>query len=333
MTPTDSAAARPAAGGEIPAAEARPGSESQGSGEALSAGAGLLLLAGVTFFWGTNWPAMKVIVAEMPIFSFRTVCLFGGGIGILAIARFSGLRVRIPRGELGPLLFVSLFNITIWHLCSAAGLLHLGAGRASIIAFTMPLWAALFATRFLGERLTVTTLAGLAVGLLGMAALLLPDWAAVTADPLGPIFMLTAAISWAIGTVGLKYFRFTLPVTALTGWQLILGGVPVALGAALLEGGFSPAALSLQAWLALIYTVLAAMIFCHWGWFKLVRNYPAVVAAISTLAIPVVGVLSSALLLGEPLGLDVLLSLALVLAALFLVLVLPMLRRRGSRPR
>jgi drug/metabolite transporter (DMT)-like permease len=327
MTPPDSAAARPAAGSDIPAGGARPG------GESLSAGAGLLLLAGVTFFWGTNWPAMKVIVAEMPIFSFRTVCLFGGGIGILAIARFSGLRIRIPPGELKPLLFVSLFNITIWHLCSAAGLLHLAAGRASIIAFTMPLWAALLATRFLGERLTLTTLAGLAVGLLGLAALLLPDWAAVTADPLGPLFMLTAAIGWAIGTVGLKYFRFTLPVTALTGWQLILGGVPVALGAALLEGGFSPAALSLQAWLALVYTVLAAMIFCHWGWFKLVRNYPAVVAAISTLAIPVVGVLSSVLVLDEPLGLDVVLSLALVLAALFLVLVLPMLTRRGSGAR
>jgi drug/metabolite transporter (DMT)-like permease len=109
--------------------------------------------------------------------------------------------------------------------------------------------------------------------------------------------------------------------------------VPVALGAALLEGGFSPAALSLQAWLALIYTVLAAMIFCHWGWFKLVRNYPAVVAAISTLAIPVVGVLSSALLLDEPVGADVLASLALVLIALFLVLVLPILGRRKSGPR
>jgi drug/metabolite transporter (DMT)-like permease len=275
---------------------------------------------------------MKMVVAEMPIFSFRTVCLAGGGLGILAIARCSGLRIRIPRGELRPLLFVSFFNITIWHLCSAAGLLHLAAGRASIIAFTMPLWAALLATRFLGERLTLTTLAGLVVGLLGMAALLVPDWAAVSADPLGPIFMLTAAVSWAIGTVGLKYFRFTLPVTALTGWQLILGGVPVALGAALVEGGFNPTVLSPQAWLALVYTVLAAMIFCHWGWFKLVRNYPAVVAAISTLAIPVVGVLSSALLLGEPLGLDVLLSLTLVLAALFLVLVLPMLRRRGGRP-
>jgi drug/metabolite transporter (DMT)-like permease len=75
------------------------------------------------------------------------------------------------------------------------------------------------------------------------------------------------------------------------------------------------------------------MIFCHWGWFKLVRNYPAVVAAISTLAIPVVGVLSSVLVLDEPLGLDVVLSLALVLAALFLVLVLPMLSRRGSGAR
>jgi drug/metabolite transporter (DMT)-like permease len=70
------------------------------------------------------------------------------------------------------------------------------------------------------------------------------------------------------------------------------------------------------------------MIFCHWAWFRVVAIYPAVVAAIGTLAIPVIGIISSALITGDIIGWDEILSLALVVLALFLVLVAPQLRRR-----
>ena len=70
------------------------------------------------------------------------------------------------------------------------------------------------------------------------------------------------------------------------------------------------------------------MIFCHWAWFRVVAIYPAVVAAIGTLAIPVVGIISSAIIVGESVGWDEILSLSLVVLALFLVLVAPQLRKR-----
>ena len=69
------------------------------------------------------------------------------------------------------------------------------------------------------------------------------------------------------------------------------------------------------------------MVFCHWAWFRVVALYPAVVAAIGTLAIPVVGIISSAMITGDPIGWDEIMSLALVVFALFLVLVAPQLRR------
>lgn len=288
-------------------------------------GVGLLLLAAITVLWGVNWPIMKRAVGEVPIWTFRAICLTTAGAGFMLICRLAGQSFRIPRGQVRPLLIISLFNVTIWHICSAAGLAHLDASRATIVAFTMPLWAAMLAVLLLGERPTIHTMVGLFVGLAALAVLIVPQWAAVLADPIGPLVMLIAAISWAAGTVAVKYYRFTMPVAVLTGWQLILGSPPVILGALLFEGDVDPAGISWPAWAATAYAAVVATIFCQWAWFKLVHRFPAVAISVGSLAIPVVGVLSSAIGLGEPVGWDALAALALVLLALFIVLILPTL--------
>ena len=298
----------------------------------LGASGGLALLGVLTLLWGLNWPMMKLAVGAMPVLTFRTICLLGAGLGFVVICRLAGQSFRIPRGELRPLLIVSLFNITLWHICSAAGLQHMAASRATIVAFTMPLWAAVLAVPVLHERPTRTTILGLAVGLAGMATLILPQGRSLLVDPLGPLFMIVAAVSWAIGTVAVKRFRFTMPVTALTGWQLLLGGIPVTLGALLFDRGFDPGRVSSGVWLATGYSVVVATLFCHWAWFKLVQRFRAVAVAVGSLAIPVVGVSASAIGLGEPLGWDIFIALLLVLIALFLVLILPGLRAEPGIP-
>jgi drug/metabolite transporter (DMT)-like permease len=297
------------------------------AGELTLAG-GVALMISLSILWGGNWPAMKAAVAEIPILTFRVICLYGGGLGMYLLARLGGLSFRIPRGQLVPLLVVTFFNITVWHVCSAAGLKYIEAGRAAIIAYTMPLWATLLSVYLLNERLRASTIIGLAVGMLGLAALLLPEWDGLMADPRGPLFMLIAAMAWAAGTVGLKYCRFTMPVVSLVGWQLLLGGIPVLIAAPFFDRGVDPLSWSLHAWAGTIYAVLVAMIYCHWAWFKLVRSFSAVTVSINSLAIPVVGVVSSTLLLGEGIGPDVIAGLGLVILAQFLVLVWPALARR-----
>jgi len=296
----------------------------------LSVGAGLLLLATITVLWGVNWPVMKRAVAEVPAWTFRSICLTGAAIGFIVICRLAGQSLRIPRRQFVPLLIASLFNVTIWHVCSATGLIHLEASRASIIAFTMPLWAALLAAPLLGERPTMYTAAGLAVGLAGMAVLILPQYEAVLADPVGPLVMIVAAISWAIGTVAVKYYRFGMPVSVLTAWQLLLGGIPVVIGGFVFDRGFAPGLVSADAWLATAYALIVATIFCQWAWFKLIHSFPAVAISIGSLAIPVVGVIASAIGLGEAVGADVIVALALVVLALFFALILPALRASPS---
>ncbi len=294
---------------------------------ALSAGelprAGFLLLAAITLFWGGNWPMMKIVLAEVPVWWFRGICLIAAGTGLLAIARAGGLPVAVPRREVGPLLFCALFNIVGWHLFSAYGVSLMAAGRAAIIAFTMPLWAVLLGWPVLGERPTARRWAGLGLGLAGLAVLVGPDLRSAQAAPLGALFMLGAALCWATGTVAVKRFAWSSPTTVLVGWQLLVGAFAVLPGALFFEEAPSLASLSPRAIAAFAYVVALPMLFCHWAYFKLVRMFPVSLAAIGTLAIPVVGVFLSALILDEAVGAREIAALLLICGALALVLVAP----------
>ncbi len=103
--------------------------------------------------------------------------------------------------------------------------------------------------------------------------------------------------------------------------------MPITLGALAFQEFPDLTALSTPALLSLLYVLAVPMVFCHWAWFTVVRLFPAAIAAIGTLAIPIVGVFSSGLVLGEPIGPRELGALALVCAALAVVLVLPALGR------
>ena len=144
---------------------------------------GVILLGALTILWGSNWPAMKLALRELDPWTFRTVCLLVGGGGLLALVRAGGHSLRVPRAERWPLALIALFNITGWHICSAYGLTLVHAGRAAIIAYTMPLWTVIFGRLLIGERITRSRLAALGLGLAGMAVLVTPDLGAIWAAP------------------------------------------------------------------------------------------------------------------------------------------------------
>ncbi len=296
------------------------------SGRTAVPGTEYVLLAMLTLFWGVNWPLMKLVLAELPVLTFRALCLSVGAAGLFAIAYFSGRAIRVPRGERLSLAIIALINVTGWHLFTALSLTLLPAGSGSIVAFTMPLWATLFARLILDEAITSEKLAGLLLGMTGVAVLMGPEALKLGAGLAGTGLMLGAAICWGLGTVLLKRFPSSLPTTSLTAWHLTVAVTPILLGAVLLDPPPDFTALSKPVLWALAFNALIPMILCYWIWFRLVRALPAAVAAISTLAIPVVGVFSSAALLGEPIGLRQLAALALVVSALTLVLVVPSLR-------
>ena len=292
------------------------------------------LVAVLTLFWGINFPMMKLALGGIEPWCFRVACLGCGAAGLFAVAAAGGQRCAVPSTDWGMLALVSLFNITGWHLFSAYGLRLMEAGRAAILAYTMPIWAMLFAWLLLGERPRAERLGGLALGMGGIFVLTgdqvlagrMPSGALA-----GALCMLGAAMSWGAGTALLKLHRWGMPTTVLTAWQLLLGGIPVLLGSFVFGKLPDPAQLSAGTWLGLAYSATIPMVACHYAWNRLVGLVPAGVAAIATLLIPVVGVLSSAPLNGERIGVREVAALTLVVAALGVVLILPALPGRRAR--
>jgi drug/metabolite transporter (DMT)-like permease len=279
-----------------------------------------LLLATLTAAWGFNWPMMKLALDEIPVLTFRTLCIAAGGIGLLALARLSGQPLLPPKNQWLRMAVTAALNVTAWNIFIAYGLKALPAGRAAILAYTMPLWVALLAVVLLKEPLTARRLLGVVLGMGGMALLLASEMTALAAAPLGALLVVGAAFSWGLGTVLIKRLPIDLPTTPFTAWQLILGGIPILVAAVVLDID-QIHAVSWPATAALIYNMLVAFILGHWLWFELVNRASAAVSSLSTLLIPVVGVFSSMLVLHERPDWTEYLALVLVLAAIATVLV------------
>lgn len=277
--------------------------------------------------WGTSWPAMRVVFLEMPVWQFRTVTCFFGGLALLLFVRMAGGRVRLRRDEWIPLAIAAFFNMTVWHVTSGFGLTMIGAGHAAVVCYTLPVWTAVLSVLFLGDRLDARVILGLVCGMGGVAVLASHNFDAIGSKPLGLLLVLVAAICWAIGTILVKRRTWSIGVGALAGWQLLLGMVPISIMAVTTER-FTMHQASTIAILCALYTFVFGLIAGYALWFKVVDSFPATIAAIGALVIPVIGMMSSALLLGEPLGWREFAALGLVLSAVALVV----FRRPAPKP-
>jgi drug/metabolite transporter (DMT)-like permease len=212
--------------------------------------------------------------------------------------------------------------ITLWMILSAFGLTLVESGSAAILAFSMPAWSALFGSFSLGERFTVRRAGALAAGLAGVAVLIAGDRSAFGGSLAGPALLVAAAITWGFGVVLHKSVAWAMPSAAVAGWQVTLTGVPLALGALAFERP-DLAPVSLAAWGAVAFNVLAIAVLAYIVWIRVIGMFPATVASVSILLTPVVGVACGAWMLGEPVGLRVLAALALIVAAIALVMFEP----------
>ncbi|HEX7953536.1 MAG TPA: DMT family transporter, partial [Burkholderiales bacterium] len=152
-----------------------------------------ILLALLTLGWGFNWPLMKMTLAELPVWTFRGLCVGAGAIGLFAIARFNRQPIRVPRPQWGPLIAASICNVTLWNVAIGYGLRMLPAGRSAILAYSMPIWAVILSVFILHEKLTPRRMLGLLLGMAGMAVLLGGEVSLMRASPLGALLVLAGA--------------------------------------------------------------------------------------------------------------------------------------------
>jgi drug/metabolite transporter (DMT)-like permease len=274
------------------------------------------VLGALTVVWGFNWTAMKVSISEIPPFTFRTFCLAIGSGLLFAVLRATRQPLAIPRAQWPRLALTAFFTITCWNILVVFGLQHIASGRAAILAYTMPAWGIPLSVLVLKERMTGAKLAGLALGVSGMLLLLWDDFERLQSAPLGSLLVLGASFTWAIGTVIQKKFPVSAPLPAFTAWLMLIGGIPIYAGMLVFEDVSRLREISLWPALALTYNIVFAFAWGHWAWMKLVTSVSVTVFSLSMLVIPLVGVFSGMLFLGERPGWTEYAALALVLGSL-----------------
>src|SRR5258708_34952793 len=92
----------------------------------------LALLAGLTLVWGTNWSMFSVVLAELPVLTFRTGSLTVAVIVLYAIMKWRGESFAVPRSRWLALVAASLMNLTIWNIATSLAVLYLPSGHASV---------------------------------------------------------------------------------------------------------------------------------------------------------------------------------------------------------
>jgi drug/metabolite transporter (DMT)-like permease len=289
----------------------------------------------LTLVWGCNWPILKMGVAELAPLTFRALTLPLAALGMLLVSRASGDSIAIPRVLWPRIATLALFNIALWNGFVLFGVQQMPAGRSAILAYTMPIWATMIGLVALRERLSRQKLVGLMLGIAGMAVLLGEQIGAVRAAPLGALLILAAAIGWACGTVLLRKWQPPIPQNTLSGWMMLCGWIPLAVLAPFLDPqplSITLAGLSPRGWFAVLYNIFLAGTLAHWAWFTLARTLPVSVSSLSSLPVPVVGVISGMVLLGEHPGAQEWIALALVVGALFTVLFQRNERRATAAP-
>jgi drug/metabolite transporter (DMT)-like permease len=289
---------------------------------------GWLLLALLAVSWGFNWTALKLSLREIPIWQLRaTTCLLAG-LGLLLIARLGGQRIALPVPLWRMMALGALLNVTGWNVLTAYGVRAIASGEAALLAYTMPIWATILGVLLLGERLTLRVLAALLLGMAGVLLLLSGGggFGALGQSPWGVLAMLGGALSWALGTIVQKRVAWPISIIAAAGWQLVIGAVPIVIVAAFGEP-FVIFQVSDIAFAALAYNLFIGMILGYYVWFKLVSVFPASIAAIGAVAVPVMGTLSGAIFLHEPFGWPQFAALVAVVGALCLIL---LGNRRGA---
>ena len=279
----------------------------------------IYMLIALTLVWGTNWPLFPYAVREISVWTFRSFAMIGAGGALLLFARMRGLPLQIPRRYWKTVVLATAFYLVIWNITSTYAAVLIPSGQAAVLGFTMPLWGALIAWAALGERLSPRLLLAVALGGIGVTLLMVPSFRAYSDAPLGLAMGLLSAIGWAIGTLILKRGNVMVPVLVLTGWQLLLGAVPISIAAMVLGDGqwFVP---SWQSIAVISWITLVPMCIGNVCWFAIVGLLPANIAGLSSVMVPVVAMVSGALINGEPLGPLQLLSMVSCVAALVLAL-------------
>ena len=270
----------------------------------------ILLTALAPLIWGSTYIVTSELLPPDRPFTAALIRVLPAGLLLLLIMR------RLPaRRDWGRVLILSALNIGVFQALLFVAAYRLPGGLAAVVGAIQPLLVMGLAWGVEGRRPARLALLASVLGVAGMAVLLLSPrtvW-----ELIGIAAALGGTACMAAGTYLTRRWKPDLPVLALTGWQLLLGGLMLAPVAWLADAALP--ALSLQQVLAYAYLCLAGALLAYALWFRgIARLSPVAVSSLGLLS-PLMAVVLGWALLGQAMTGWSMLGLLLVLASVLAV--------------
>lgn len=276
----------------------------------------VLALIAIAILWGYSWTQMKIGVQYSSAFKFAALRNIGAGFA-LVIAMIAMKQPLKPK-ETSLMFWLGLLQTSGFSGFAAWALVSGGAGKTSILVYTMPFWTLLLAWHFLGERIRGLQWLAIAVAFSGLLMILDPF--RLQGSLFSGLLAVMAGLSWAGGSIVAKKINAKqVNLLSMTTWQTVFGALPLIAIALLLP---APPIQWNSAFIgALIYSVLPGNAIPMLLWMYVLRQLPAGISGLGMLMTPVLGVTFAALQLGEVPQVNELVGMGCVITALILVLV------------
>ena len=275
--------------------------------------ADILIALGVVTIWGVNFVVIKIGLQDLPPILFTALRFLFAALPLVFF-------VKRPQTSLGPVLAYGMFQFALQFTLLFTGIkLGLPAGLASLVIQLQAFFTIGLAVLMLGERPNGMQLLGALVAFCGMA--LVAMYLEGTATLIGFVLVVLGGVCWAVANIVTKKMG-QVNALSLVVWGALVATPPLLLASWIVEGGaawqlaasnFSVKSLGTVLFQAYPNTILGFGI-----WSMLMRKYPTATVAPFSLLVPVAGMLSAALVLGEPLQWWKLAAGALVLGGLAL---------------
>lgn len=270
----------------------------------------VLLTALAPAIWGSTYIVTTQFLPPDRPFTAALIRVLPAGILLLLLTR------RLPAyRELGRLLILSALNIGVFQALLFVAAYRLPGGLAAVLGAIQPLLVMVLVWAVDRHAPRQITLFAAVAGVIGMAVLLLSP--RTVFEPIGIAAALLGAVCMASGVWLTRRWKINLPVMALTGWQLVLGGLILAPAAWLIDAPLP----TLTAWqyAAYAWLCLAGALLAYALWFRGIARLPGVAVASLGLLSPLTAVLLGWIVLSQEISGTALVGLVVVLISVMVV--------------
>lgn len=270
--------------------------------------------------WGLAWPVNKLGLDYMSPIWYTALRLVVGTCTMMVMVLILN-KFTLPHLKDTPLiLIIGLLQFSLYIFLTNLGLAYLPAGRASLLAYTTPLWVMPIAILFFKEKPGLMKWAGFMFGILGLIVLLSPwelDWSNKQVL-FGTAMLLLASLAWAVSMLCVRYMQWNKTPLELIPWQLLIGTLPILAYAYIKEPAITIVWNSTLL-LSLVYTGALVTGISYWSGIVINKELPTLFVSLGFLIVPIFSIVISSLFMHEVIGLTTASSIGLILAGLVCV--------------